>query len=244
MNQKEKAKPAYAALMKFYPLTLENLDSESWLPVPDYEDYQVSNYGRIKRFYKNGKPKIIKPNLNVGYLRVCLCKDNKPKNFSVHRLVALAFIPNPENKPQINHIDGCKLNNYVRNLEWATAQENTQHAHSNGLVNVPQGEEQVQAKLTNEQVEYIRNNPDRLNLEQLAAKFGVDRRTIGKIQLGKEYKNAGGIIRKSQKSPVPEEVRAQIRAEYKKGKHGYGSVALGRKYGITSSTVLKIVKES
>ena len=246
MNQKEYNrrryelnKPAYAALMKFYPLTTDDLDGEIWRPVPDYEDYQISNFGRVKSFWF-GKVKILKPVLLLDYLAVTLYKDGKSKMFKVHRLVATVFIPNPDNKPEVNHIDGNKFNNYVGNLEWSTQTENIRHAVANDLIK--SGEGNYQAKLTNEQVEYIRNNPDSLNQYELAKKFGVDRRTISKIQLGQKYKNAGGSTRKPQKQPVPEEIKKQIRAEYKAGVVGCGSYALAKKYGVDPSTIRRIVK--
>ena len=254
MNQKErdrlkreKAKPAYDALMKFYPLTVEDLPDEIWRPVPNYEQfYHVSNYGRVKSFC-NGKIKILKPSLNRGYLYVALFKDSKRKDFRVNRLVALTFIPNPLNKPEVNHKFGCKLNNYVGDLEWATAKENTQHAHNTGLAKNAQGEEHADAKFTNEQVIYIRENPDGLTINQLAEKFGVHFATISDIQLGRRYKNTGGKIRKPKKpgesQRLPEELRKQIRAEYKAGVVGCGSHALAKKYGVNKTTILNIVHE-
>lgn len=126
---KADAKTAYAALMKFYLLTIENLDVKIWRTVPDYEDYQVSNFERVKSF-KQGKVTICKPVLVNGYLAVSLYKNNKQKIFTVHRLVAELFIINPENKPQVNHKNGHPLNNYVGNLEWATSSQ-----LSHGLLN-------------------------------------------------------------------------------------------------------------
>ena len=83
MNEKhrrayEKAKPAYEALMKFYPLTVENLDGEIWRPIEGYKNYQISNFGRVKRLWKS-KAKILKPLLKRGYLQICLYKDGKKK---------------------------------------------------------------------------------------------------------------------------------------------------------------------
>lgn len=71
-----------------------------------------------------------------GYLRVNLKRDGKSKSMNVHRLVALAWIPNPNDLPQVNHLNGVKGDNRVSNLEWCTAAENSQHAHRNGLVNL------------------------------------------------------------------------------------------------------------
>lgn len=92
--------------------------------------YEVSEFGDIKRIEKN---KILKPQIVKGYYRLELCKNAQRKQYTIHRLVALAFIPNPLNKEQVNHIDGNKLNNHVSNLEWVTAKENMNHAWNNGL---------------------------------------------------------------------------------------------------------------
>ena len=93
-----------------------------WKDIPGYEGlYQVSNLGEIKSLnYRNtGKEKIIKPRKNKGgYLRVVLCKNGKQKDFLVHRLVAIAFIPNHNNYNQVNHKDENPSNNNVNNLEW------------------------------------------------------------------------------------------------------------------------------
>lgn len=102
--------------------------NEIWKLIRDYEGlYEVSNLGRIKRLGndKNRKEKILKPYKNkLGYLRVTLSKDNKVKYMFIHRLVAIAFIPNPENKPCIDHINTIPSDNRVENLRWATYKEN------------------------------------------------------------------------------------------------------------------------
>lgn len=244
--QHEVAKPAYDALMKYYPLTLEDLDGEIWKPIPDYEQlYHGSNFGRVKSFWK-GKAKILKPFLANTYLQITLCKNNEKKKVQIHRLVARAFIDNPDMKPQVNHKDGNTLNNYVGNLEWATAAENQQHAYDTGLAK--SGEEHYKAKLTNEQVVYIRENPDNLTGRYLAKRFGVHFNVVSSIQLGKIYKQAGGTIRKKQKfgeyHRIPEEIREQIRAEYVKGSKEFGAPALARKYGVSKTTILNIVHET
>lgn len=104
---------------------------EIWKDIEGYEGlYQVSNLGRVKRLKGKymSKERILKPcENNTGYLQVHLCKNSKSKFYKVHRLVALAFIQNPENKQQVNHIDETKLNNVVSNLEWVTAKENNNH---------------------------------------------------------------------------------------------------------------------
>ena len=105
---------------------------EIWKPITGYEDrYEVSSLGMVRSYKKsrNGwqilKPRTSKSRgLITGYLRVALQKQNTYKNFCVHKLVAQEFIPNPENKPQVDHIDGDIFNNTLSNLRWVTQKEN------------------------------------------------------------------------------------------------------------------------
>lgn len=108
------------------------MNNEIWKDIKEYEGlYQVSNLGNVKRKKDNY---VFKKNKNSsGYRVVTLTKNKMEKSVSVHRLVANAFIPNPKNKSQINHIDGNKMNNIIDNLEWCTASENMEHAYKNNL---------------------------------------------------------------------------------------------------------------
>lgn len=105
---------------------------ETWKDVPGYEGlYQVSDLGRVKGV-KRGK--VLSPyTMKNGYLYVTLSKKSKEKCLPVHRLVAAAFVPNPEGKSEVNHIDANKLNAKASNLEWVTPKENTAHAKRMGL---------------------------------------------------------------------------------------------------------------
>lgn len=108
--------------------SLAKATCEEWEPIKGFEEYEVSNLGNVRR-----GEKIKKAAVWSLYKSVTLCKDGKPHTKAVHRLVAEAFLPNPENKPCINHIDCNKLNNRVDNLEWCTYQENERHAWEHGL---------------------------------------------------------------------------------------------------------------
>lgn len=117
---------------------------EIWRDITGYEGiYQVSNLGRVKslaRIIKRGKieqhrkQKILTPSLcRGGYLSAIISNEAISKRIKIHRLVAQAFIPNPDNKPQVNHINGVKTDNKMENLEWMTCKENIIHSIRNGM---------------------------------------------------------------------------------------------------------------
>ena len=126
-------------------------------PIPGFQGiYSISTIGRIKSHYRSSvnkdgriwlKEKILKTSIKVGgYRSIGLRKDKTKQSYIVSRLVALAFISNPENKPEVNHKNGNKLDNRVENLEWSTPVENTRHAHRLGLVPKRIGDENEKSK--------------------------------------------------------------------------------------------------
>lgn len=115
----------------------------------DETNYSVSNIGQIRN---DNTDRILKPSLQQGYYHITLTINKKQKNLRVHRLVALAFILNPKNKPYVNHKDGDRKNNKVDNLEWVTPKENIQHAHKTGLVKKTRGRQVIQYSLMGEEM--------------------------------------------------------------------------------------------
>lgn len=109
---------------------------EEWAEIEGYDGrFFISNLGNIKGVY-SGKEKPCYTYLREGYLAVQLSKNHKRKVYSIHMLVAKYFIPNPDNKPVVNHLDCVKTNNRADNLEWATYSENTIHSINNGLITI------------------------------------------------------------------------------------------------------------
>ena len=181
----------------------KDIKPEQWRSVTGYEDYyEISSRGRIRSktrtVYKKGAPgnlkkctykgKILSIQTHTnGYKFIGLSSDGNVKQHRIHRLVAKEFVPNPDNKPEVNHKLGIKGFNWSINLVWATKSENHQHAHDNGLAGESSnpGSKNGRAKITEEDVIYIRKNPDNLTQPELGEKFGLHHSTIQKINVGK-----------------------------------------------------------
>ena len=163
---------------------------EIFKDVKGYEGYyEVSNLGRVRSTSYKGT-RILKPSLKIRYKIVVFCINQIKVHKLVHRLVAEAFIPNPNNYSIVNHIDGNRKNNEVSNLEWCTPLYNTQHAKSHNLLN--RYEDRPAAKLTKEKVLLI---PELINLgattDDLKNLFNVSRRCIDNIFEGKNWTDLG-----------------------------------------------------
>lgn len=174
--------------------------TEQWKDVVGYENiYQVSDLGRLKsmNFNHTKKQGIMKQSVdNRGHIRPTLKTKCVQRRMKLHRLIAIAFIPNPENKPQVNHIgkysdgrEGNKLDNRVVSLIWSTVSENILHAFKEGLMYSKKGEENFLSKLTNKEVLEIRAIGKTDLIKNTAIKYNVDRKTIYNILNNKGWKH-------------------------------------------------------
>lgn len=158
---------------------------EMWKDIKGYEGlYQISNLSRVLSI-KSGI--ILRQTLDCGYCRVKLQHKRITKTVRVHRILAEAFIPNPDNKPQINHKNGIKHDNLLSNIEWCTGKENVVHAHKNGLC--------TKTILTESQINNLRkiNSKKVIDIETkviyqnafiAAAIYGINKNTLRQYLLG------------------------------------------------------------
>lgn len=180
------------------------MEKEIWKPVVGYEGiYEVSSFGRIKSLARTitmkvrlkekmlKTAKIIKHG-SLPYRLALLSKNDERKTVQVHRIVAQAFIPNPENKPVVNHKDSDGANNIVGNLEWVTYRENTLHSYSKPFISpggsgkrMYRGENSPWAKLSNQQVQEIKELRGKITPKKIAEKYLVSVANVYSILNGR-----------------------------------------------------------
>lgn len=176
------------------------MTDEKWLPIDGYKYYEVSNLGRIRSIshqtlnpYRFREGRILaQAEVPNGYMHVSLTQEGKKKkSASVHRLVAKAFVANPDNKKYVNHKNGDKKDNRAENLEWCTASENSKHAYR--VLKVKPGKyfgPSKHRKFTDDQVVSIR--ADKRSNPVIAREYNVDSSTIWAIKNLKTYKQPSG----------------------------------------------------
>lgn len=193
------------AAKRFVEVIPEKTALEIWKDIGGYEGhYQISNLGNVKSVSRGSLQReiMLRPANNInGYRTVSLSKNNKSTTVKICRLVASAFIDNPENKRCVNHKDCDKHNDNVDNLEWVTHSENTVHAMKNGLQYIEYGENSRFAKLTKQQVSSIRSGLMNLKveyIEQMASLFCVHKETIRKVLNFKTFNDYEQAIKELQ----------------------------------------------
>lgn len=219
---------------------MANVDREIWRWVVGYEGlYMASNHGRVmsvpitqersnRKYHKSGM-EVTHHDNGRGYRVLSLYRNGVQDQRTVHRLVAEAFIDNPKNLPEVNHKDGNKANNDVKNLEWVTKSENVQHAVA-----------ELDAfgfnrTLTEEQVIAIRE--DTRTEAEIGKEYGLCQKTINAIKTGKTYKSFGGTTKRVGRERQRKLTREQI-LDIRTSK--LSGVELAKKYGFSAPTICKI----
>lgn len=215
-----------------------------WKPlegiVDNGKNYEVSSNGQVRNIKTK---RILKPwKVPKGYHHVRLAfKGTKDRKYGIHRLVALAFIPNPENKSHVNHIDANKINNSVENLEWVSPEENSRHANINEL---------FKTKLTqNDVIEIKKLLLDNVSQYKIAKQFNVSRTAIANIHTGKTWNfvEVDGFVpfsygvrgEHTKLAKLNENKVREIRHLHQTVK--YSSHQLGKMYSVCPSTIQDIL---
>ena len=202
--------------------------SEEWRDIPDFEGYQVSSFGNVR----NKKLKQLKkiPN-RQGYPEVRFCKQGKSTPRVIHSLVAKAFLENPSNYSQVNHIDGNKKNNYAENLEWVNNSMNQKHAYSLGLQPSRAGERNVKATIKNKDVDVLKElyNSGK-TIREASNITGIQLPIVRNIIYGKTWKdNTVDVVKRDDRSiKSTESVEKAIETKQSKGIFGVSIVQLSK----------------
>jgi hypothetical protein len=207
----------------------------NWKKIEDYP-YEVDAHGHIRNCESGKLLSTISLN-GGGYNYVTLFNSDGRRNFMIHRLVATTFIDNPDNKPQVNHIDGNKRNNHVSNLEWMTQFENMRHAVNANLS--PKGETSYLAKLKEEDILKIRLAAESgIKRSELVKMYKVNSGAISGILLGRTWKHVGGPLQQPQsKNKLSPDDIPIIRYMFKEGKT---DLEIGNIFGVARGNIQQI----
>lgn len=235
---------------------LDSFPDDVFLPVPGFPELEVNKLGQV---FCNHRKKFLNQHSLDDYMLVSArdhTQSNKYRSARVHRIVAAAFYPNPENKPQVNHKNGIRNCNHASNLEWATSQENVQHAFETGLIS--SGLSAHNAVFDAEQVRELRLLAGTMTLRALSRKFGMSYGAVRTAVLGITYADVDpGYV------PSPdliERCRMAALAEALRGENAPSAIftneqikeirskaglftyeELGRQFGTTGSVIRKII---
>lgn len=167
--------------------SISSQDKE-FVDIPGKEPFQINRLGEVKNKITG---RILTNNIsNNGYYNTGTTVDGVYKTIYIHRSLALTFIPNPQNKPQINHIDGVKTNNSLDNLEWVTSQENAEHAVKMGLRNPSKGEDHYYQKYPEDTIHSIcKDIQNGIKNSEIMKKYNVPRWIPSELRLGKKWKH-------------------------------------------------------
>lgn len=204
------------------------------------DEYKVDREGTVYS-KQTGLP--LAPATNkYGYKVVGLWENGKQSTYTVHRLVALAFIPNPDNKPCVNHIDGDKGNNLVSNLEWCTYSENTLHALENKLKIPEQGEDVHNASITNDQAhEICKLLIEGFRYKDISEKIGTTKEVVSFISLGRTWRHVSDAYKlPKQRRGISEETVRWVCRQIEKGYRNKEIVDMSTNPMVNKSTVTRI----
>lgn len=158
---------------------------EQWKKITDYPNYSVSNQGQVRNDVTG---RILKQSRVGGYSMIGLREKGMHKMIYVHRLVAFAFVENPENYTEVNHINAIKSDNRAENIEWCSRAHNMRHAYAHNLIHLKRGQESSVAKLTEQDVLEIRNlRSQGYTLMKLTEIFNVGLTAIYNITIRKTW---------------------------------------------------------
>ena len=248
LSELSKAEEKISQLEKEKNSSTNNLPGEIWKDIPNFEGhYKVSNKGRIKSLFF-GREIILSQYKNKyrgNYYIVGLTKNKKRKTYLVHVLVAQAFIQNPNNLPVVNHKNNKHDDNRVENLEWTTYSGNSNHAVKIGAIKT--GEKSHNAKLSNEDIDYIRKfhipYDENFGTMAMAKKFDVCTATICNILKKKVYPDKNYKFTKNSYSlKLTDDEVKYIIENYKPRDKKFGRKALAEKFGVHITTIKNLIK--